>query len=78
TSIGNFIVEDGVDNYTIILIDNANERFKLNETNKRPRRVKNHFSILFSLSVLDAKFQEQSFGNKIKLFLKHLHSFFAS
>ncbi|CAF4797550.1 unnamed protein product, partial [Rotaria sp. Silwood2] len=33
TSIGNFIVEDGVDNYTIILIDNANERFKLNETN---------------------------------------------
>ncbi|CAF1122720.1 unnamed protein product [Rotaria sordida] len=33
TSIGNFIIENGIDNYTIILIDDANERFKLNGTN---------------------------------------------
>lgn len=32
-SIGNFILEDGIGNYTIDLIDNANGRFKLNGTN---------------------------------------------
>ncbi|CAF1281839.1 unnamed protein product [Rotaria sp. Silwood1] len=33
TSIGNFILENDISSYTIILIDNANGRFKLNEKN---------------------------------------------
>lgn len=31
--IGNFILDNGIGNYIVRLIDNAHQRFKLNDTN---------------------------------------------
>jgi hypothetical protein len=47
TSVGNFILEDGIGDYNITLIDNADGRFKLNGTNLLVRSNSILFQIIF-------------------------------
>ncbi len=47
-SIGNFILNDGIGNYTIDLVDNAKGRFKLNGTNLLVKLISLFFEILLS------------------------------
>jgi len=47
TSVGNFILEDGIGDYNIALIDNADGRFKLNGTNLLVRSNSILFQIIF-------------------------------
>jgi hypothetical protein len=47
TSVGNFILEDGIGDYNIALIDNADGRFKLNGTNLLVRSSSILLQIIF-------------------------------